>query len=150
MPHSSPSTSMSAAGRLRLPRIGETATARCRDSHLLPAFVTEEVFAVVLASADPDVVPLMLLVVVTEEVFADVLANDGPGVVPLMLLVVEMGGAVDESGGSPPWINCVAMLPGLVGPGLLVPSLVGPGLVDSGLVVGPVLVPGSSLVPFVR
>ena len=46
-------------------------------------------------------------------------------------------------------IVCVAMRladPGLVGPGLLAPGLVDPGLVDSGLVVGPVLVPGSSLV----
>ena len=43
-------------------------------------------------------------------------------------------------------IDCAAMLPGLVGPGLLVLGLVGPGLVDFGLVVGSVLVPGSSLV----
>ena len=37
-------------------------------------------------------------------------------------------------------IDCVAMLPGLVGPGLLVVGLVGPGLVDFGLVVNEVTV----------
>ena len=55
---------------------------------MLPVVVTEEVFAVVLATADPDVVPLMLLV----EVFAVVLANADPDVVPLMSPVVEKGG----------------------------------------------------------
>ena len=81
MPHSSPSTSVSAVGRLRLPRYGETAAARCRDSRMLLSFVTEEVFADVLASAVPDVVGRMLLVVVTDEVVAVVLANADTGVV---------------------------------------------------------------------
>ena len=31
-----------AVGRLRLPRYGETAASRCRDSHSLHSFVTEE------------------------------------------------------------------------------------------------------------
>ena len=64
--------------------------------------MTEEVFADVLASAVPDVVVQMLLVVVTDDVFAVVLADAETGVVPLMLLVVEIGDAVDEGGGSPP------------------------------------------------
>ena len=59
---------------------------------MLPVVVTEEVFAVVLASASPDVVPLMLV-----EVFAAGLANAGSDVVSLILLVVETGGVVCEA-----------------------------------------------------
>ena len=102
MPHSSPLTTVSASRDLRLPRYGETAAARCRDSRMLLSFVTEEVFADVLASAVPNVVGRLLLVVVTDEVVAVVLANADTGVVPLILLVVEVGDAVNEVGGSPP------------------------------------------------
>ena len=55
----------------------------------------------ILKSRVPDcgtgVVPLMLPVVVTEEMFAVVLANSDPEVVPLMLLVAVKGGAFNVS-----------------------------------------------------
>ena len=54
------------------------------SSLLLCSSVPEGVFAAVLANFVPDVVPQMSLVVVTEEV---VLASADPGVAPLLLLV---------------------------------------------------------------
>ena len=60
----------------------------------MPAVVTEKVFAVVLATSDPGVGPLMLPLFVPEEVFAVVLAHTDPVVVPLVLHVVEGSGHV--------------------------------------------------------